>query len=525
VKTEYLFLRRLPLHYVAPPVCDGDFTGTGEPSIALSAHPRFKVTGLFVQTTGTGFRLVWGTVDGGLCYNVYQLIGTEWTLIGECISDNFFDVPDGVYSITVITREGESELSDPINTSAPGAGPAPTMTVVADVPETYEVDDEPGAFRFIRNGPLAGNFFARFVLSGTATFGASDDYSLTATTTLNNVGGNVWEIFMPDSVAEVFMYVEGRFDETVESDETVIVSLQPTVHYAVGFPDVATVTIKEGCPPETGTDTPCDLGTPENVFLGTKTIASGPSGLVTSPWGTFPLGDYKATYDGGAYKFDGNPDPGDFRIQQYKVLFPTGSAQYWDQNGDCNDPAIAGVEACVPIGKSLTKAGQEGQVSLQFDGLGTGADYPGGGSDPTFSLYRTKIYPELPTQIRIKDFDAADFDQCPDFVPSASTPWSGTFPAREISPPFTYFWQENNPTAFSFNGQELTFARVDHFTSHPSSGTGCGWRVFLEVGKTIAPFFTAPWVGFKGVGNTPVGVYYRDSGCSVGPECLVIEAY
>jgi hypothetical protein len=525
MRTEYLFLRRMPIHYVAPPVCDTDFTGTGEPSIVLSTHPHFKVQGLFVENVGDGFRLRWNTVDGALCYNVYQLIGSEWVLVAECITDTFYDVNPGVYSVTVITREGESELSDPVNTSG-GVGPAPVMTVVADVPEVYETFTIPGKFRFIRNGPTTGNFFVRFQLSGTATTGALNDYNMVASTTLNNVGGNIWEILAPDGVSEFELDIEPTADSSPESDETVIVSLIPTSNYATSFPDMATVTIKEGCPPETGTATPCDLRTPDGTVIGTISIPSGPSGLVTQPWATgLPLGDYEARYEGGAYKFDGNPDPGFFRIQQYKVLYPGSSASYWDQGGSCNDTTVAGVEACVPIGKILSGVTKEGTISLQFDGAGTDLEYPGGGVDPTFKLTRTFLYPTMPARVRIKNYNSSLFDVCPDSVPSGNPAWDGTFPTKQLFAPTVLFWNLNAPTNFSFNGNELSFARVDFFTSHPTSPTGCGWRVFIEMSKASSPFFSACWVGLKGVGDTPEGIYYRQSGCSTGPACLVIEGY
>lgn len=244
MRTEFLFIRRMPIHYVAPPVCDTDFTGTGEPGIVLTPHPSFEVTGLFVETVGDGFRLRWNTVVGGLCYNVYQLIGDEWVLIAECIPDTFYEVGPGVYSVSVITREGESRLSVAVNTSG-SVGPAVVMTVVADQPVTVEGSGEPGVFRFIRNGPLAGNFFCRFTLTGTATFGALDDYTLSADSTLNHISGNIWEIFIPDNIAEERLYVTANLDATIEGSETVIVSLLATSNYAVGFPDTATVTIEE----------------------------------------------------------------------------------------------------------------------------------------------------------------------------------------------------------------------------------------------------------------------------------------
>lgn len=244
MRTEFLYIRRMPIHYVAPPVCDNDFTGTGEPSIVLSTHPRFKVTGLFVQEISGGFRLNWNPVVGGLCYNVYQLIGDEWVLIAECIDDTFYDVPPGVYSVTVITREGESELSDPINTNE-SVGPAVAMTVVADTPITTAGGcSEPASFKFIRNGPLAGNFFARFQLTGTATYGAMDDYTLTASQTLNMVSPGVWEVLIPDGTTEVFLYVTANDTATVVGGETVVVTLTPTSNYAVQSPDTATVTIQ-----------------------------------------------------------------------------------------------------------------------------------------------------------------------------------------------------------------------------------------------------------------------------------------
>lgn len=524
MRTEFLFIRRMPIHYVAPPVCDTDFTGTGEPSTVLSTHPRFKVTGLFVQEVSGGFRLNWNPVADGLCYNVYQLIGDEYVLFAECIPDTFINIPPGVYTVTVITREGESELSLPINTNE-SIGPAVTMTVVADQPETYEVDDTPGLFRFIRNGPIVNNFFCRFQLTGSATYGALNDYTLLGTTTLNMLGPNLWEIFIPDSVTEVFLFVTANADADIESDETVVVTLVPTSNYAVGSPDTATVTIKEGCKPESGVDTPCNLCIPDDTTFPTITIPSGPSGLVENSWGTdFPLGDYDVTYEGGAYKFDGNPNPGDFRIQQYKVSFGGAPAQYFDQFGNCLFPSVAQVEACVPIGMQLFDTA-EGNIALQFDGNGTALDYPGGGVDPTFTLHRSCLYPTMPARVRIKNFNESLFDQCPDFIPSAQPAWTGQFPLKAVSPPSVWKWLQAFPNNFSFNGQEFAFASVEFSTTVVGNTTGCGWKLFLYVDTSTAPFVVESWLGVKRVGDTPLGIYYRDSGCSSGPDCLVIEAY
>lgn len=276
-----------------------------------------------------------------------------------------------------------------------------------------------------------------------------------------------------------------------------------------------------GCPAETGVDTPCDLGTPENTALGTIAITADDS-PETQFFATVDHGQYKIVYDGGAYKFEGNPDPGFFRIQSYNALWTDSSTDPFDQFGDCNDATIAGVEACVPIGKTITNFCGPGQIGIQFTNGGTAADYSGG-TTPTFSAFKIKSYPTMPAQIRIVSYTPTFFPfsvDCEAAMDSAQPVWDGTFPTQDIDVPFVFEWR--NFTSPSIQGKDAFFLRVQYFFSHPTNSTGCGWRLDVALNGVDL------WVGFKGVGTSPVGRYYRSvttPGCATGPDCLEIESY
>lgn len=276
-----------------------------------------------------------------------------------------------------------------------------------------------------------------------------------------------------------------------------------------------------GCPAETGVDTPCDLGTDENTFLGTISITADDS-AETQFFAVVDRGQYKVVYDGGAYKFDGNPDPGFFRIQSYAAKWPDGSTDYFDQFGDCNDATIAGVEACVPIGKTITDFTEGGSLGIQFDDGGLAADYSGG-TTPTFSAFKIKSYPAFPDKVRIVSYTPTFFPfsaSCAAALDSAQPVWDGSFPTQTIDVPFVFTWRD--VTSPSIQGKDAFFLRVTYTQSHPTNSTGCGWRIDIALNGVDL------WVGFKGVGTSPVGRYYRSvttPGCATGPECLEIESY
>jgi hypothetical protein len=138
--------RRLMIDYQAPPICEGDFTSTGVVTISLLPILRpVGPTGLVMDWNGTRWRLSWNIYPGALCYSVYRLDDvldpfSEWTLVAECITDTSTLLPPGIYAVTVITPDGESDPSDPIEGDPVDPGDPPP--VVPDPPA--ECDAETG---------------------------------------------------------------------------------------------------------------------------------------------------------------------------------------------------------------------------------------------------------------------------------------------------------------------------------------------------------------------------------------------
>lgn len=117
---DYLFTRRVPLHYQCPPFCEADFSSTSFPIIVLNPIARRrKVTGLeYVVIDGRVF-LRWGTYPGAFCFSVYKAVDSEdpfgaYVLVAECVTPDFEILTPGVYVITAITPDGETEFSDPL---------------------------------------------------------------------------------------------------------------------------------------------------------------------------------------------------------------------------------------------------------------------------------------------------------------------------------------------------------------------------------------------------------------------------
>jgi hypothetical protein len=112
---EYLFLRRMKFDYISPPICEAMFSSTGEPTILLETFERDKVQGLELESD-SGLWIRWSAYPGALCYSVYQADGPEgpWVLVAECVDEFQIIDEENCYSISAITPEGESNLSDPI---------------------------------------------------------------------------------------------------------------------------------------------------------------------------------------------------------------------------------------------------------------------------------------------------------------------------------------------------------------------------------------------------------------------------
>lgn len=131
MRFEYLYLRRTPINYVAPPICEAEFSSTSFPIIVLNPIGKpGKVTGLILSFVGDRAFLSWDAYPGAICYSVYRAVDPnnpngEYTLVAECVPNEPFEVPPGPYRVTPITPEGEGDFSDVVIVPPPGEGEPP----------------------------------------------------------------------------------------------------------------------------------------------------------------------------------------------------------------------------------------------------------------------------------------------------------------------------------------------------------------------------------------------------------------
>lgn len=119
---DLLFLRRPKIEYVSPPVCDFIFSSSGAPIIVLNdITKRRGPSGLILGGEGN-VRLSWDAYPGALCYSIYRVESGMYILVAECITDTFYDLSvPGDYSVTVITKDGESDFSETISFGGSGS--------------------------------------------------------------------------------------------------------------------------------------------------------------------------------------------------------------------------------------------------------------------------------------------------------------------------------------------------------------------------------------------------------------------
>lgn len=118
--TEVLHLRRPRLDYVAPPICEFDFSSSGGPVISLEALGQLLAPSGFVLSGRGRFTLSWTNYPDALCYTVYKAVDPNnpfgaYIIVAECIEDPSITVDEpGCYRVSAITEHGETQLSDPI---------------------------------------------------------------------------------------------------------------------------------------------------------------------------------------------------------------------------------------------------------------------------------------------------------------------------------------------------------------------------------------------------------------------------
>lgn len=142
---DVICARRQALIYVSSPVCEVDFSSSGEPVIVLNPFRRRRgPTGFRLIVVNGKIRFRWDTSDGVICYSLYRSEGGEYVLVAECIPCEACDPPEagaccyecedcptGCYVVTAITEDGETEPSEEICLNA---FPTCSVTITTDSP-------------------------------------------------------------------------------------------------------------------------------------------------------------------------------------------------------------------------------------------------------------------------------------------------------------------------------------------------------------------------------------------------------
>ncbi len=515
---DVLFLRKPKIDYISPPVCEVNFSSSSGPVIVL--NPLFSQvfpTGLILGGVG-GFFLSWSTYPGALCYSVYKSDSESgtFTIVAECIPNPPIDLGPfgtGCYRITAITLDGETPPSEPV-----------CITVTFPPSVITDPADNITAAAARLNGFVFPN------LSDTTVF-----FEWGVNTSYGNITApqNVGLFDMP-----FLANIAGLSAVTTYHFRAVAFNMAGTVHGA----DEQFVTLAAGgCPAEVGTDTPCDLTTPDNTALGNVSIADITILNSTTNFGSFPIGLYRLEYVDGCYSFDG------FYLGNPVTIFTAGGHAVVTNLGDLNLP-YTGPDVSDPptpgAGCGTIAASQAGQfldfgfetntlaaapINLKFNGWGgygtTLGRANGAPNNPRWQLRRIGKYPTWPARLRIRNFDPTVFSAvCSTADASAAPAWDGTFPDHVwgLSPVFN--WRTLGGPTVSLNGLRVFSSPEVFFTqTHPTNGTSCGWK--LEIGYYHLGNFVNGWSGFRGVGDGPVGYYYLFNGCQLAPLCLYIESY
>lgn len=536
---DILFLRRPRLRYVSPGVCEASFSGSGAPIIILDAFGRLLgPTGLILTGAG-GFFLSWNNYPGALCFSVYKAVDEldpfgAYVLIAECITDNFITLEDfgpGTYRVTAITEEGESEPSDPI-TIPEGAGSV-VVVVTANPDSTSPYSEVPGKFIISKFGFHNTDLVVNFVISGTAVSG--EDYTpIAATATI--LSGNEFVEVLVTALLEA---------NDPEGPETVVLTLAAGGFYIVGDEDQATVTIS-ACPAEVGDPTPEDtesgIGDQFLRSMVFNTVGTSFGDIFPIDLSIYPPGStYEVRYIRGAYKplpsdpnefcgegvSDTNWYIGRFSLKIFADDFSSG-AEVHDFDPDPEGYAQgsqAEVEA-LWSGLTFTQTANESiGISTLINSCPFGMEQ--GQPNPTFHLWGIGIPVTalvLPVDLRLVDYTPTIFDplQCNDVIENADPEWDGTL-VSTIQLTNFHLWQ--SAAARTINDLSLTDIRLNYITNHPTSENSRGWSLEISYRNTDFESTVEGWFGLKGVGDSPVGIYYRASGCHLEPECITVEEY
>jgi subtilase family serine protease/subtilisin family serine protease len=138
----------------------------------------------------------------------------EWTVIVRA-----FNVPNGPQPFAMVIGRGATPVQQ-----------IPRVSVVASDPDATEAGLTPGTFTLTRSGSTSAELTVAYAISGTATAGA--DYEM--------LGGSI--TFAPGEV-DAFVTVTPADDSDVESDETIVLTVEPGASYGVRAPSTATIVL------------------------------------------------------------------------------------------------------------------------------------------------------------------------------------------------------------------------------------------------------------------------------------------
>lgn len=538
-----LWLRRPSLNYVSPGVCEASFSGSGFPIIFLDAFAHLLgPTGLALGGTGN-FRLSWNNYPGALCFSVYKAVDElqpfgAYTLIAECITDNFIDLDSfgpGVYRVTAITPEGESDPSDHILFEGAGFDTV-FLTVQSDPAPGVPIELGPFDLNGASDGTTA---FAREYAVGRIVH-------LTAPLTDNLLVFQKWQ---KDGV---------DFSEESIIGFTLVADTDMTAFYVCG--GVA------------GTPVPANftLGSPTSLGV----FAVAPNGVAVLISSSATAANYSFIYKGGSLQ-DGpgaqncSPD----ETFPFLCAFPPGYEVEYNNGAATIDisstPSIgvncvddqATVESLVPLDRTDIVGHTGGSLAIRWTGS---TEYTCGDSCPVWEVIQGSGLITQPASYRIRDFNlvgpliappalwnigaagcvgfnAADY---PLETDPTQVEWDGTsiqgflhshnYGATNFDDSIDEF-ELSTGERIAINGFAADFAQVNGprtllqiqaevgtFLTDPIPVATRYWFYVIWGPNFVAPF----WAGVKIIGDTFVGQYQRIScACPASaPDCIYLEA-
>lgn len=452
--------RRLKLDYISPPICEGEFSASGASAISLQPIYRQRgPTGLVMDWQGSYWRLRWNTYPGALCYSVYKL------------------AEGGDYVLVAECIQDEF-----LNLDVFGQGTY-VVTVIttdgeSDPGEPIVTPSPPGPTCPEETGPACP--------TGADAFNATIDYTEHPTDPANYPDFDehnpiVWDTFefipdilWPPSSPDSAMQLPGDYPPG---------SYQ--LRYVSGFSSFG-IPEPMFCPPLEFQNwaSMWEVGNDEwNIEDDFVAIIKDLRDVDNTPPPPFD----PSVNIGGSGHVECAPDYATAQTELTADFHPAGfERRFRDDQPHTND------------GGSMVMRWNSSGMALYSN--------PGGEYTLTFQLLQISGLIQQARTIQIQDWaNMRDF-----FSDAIKDNWDGSLNTRTDYTSITCRWAE--PAVLGFGG-----AVVYYTQAHPTAPNGSGWIMDIYEGATIV------WKGYKTVGDLGTGRYYRVSGYTGGPDCLIVE--